>query len=99
MRWKMPCKSMKKKDILLYSSALMVRTQEKEKVARLVGGSAHSLRLRSDLLSGGKISLVLIFEQFFSSYKESVARRVESCKFLIVRQNRKLVGCSSRANF
>lgn len=43
----------------------MVRTQEKEKVARLVGGSAHSLRLRSDLLSGGKISLVLIFEQIF----------------------------------
>lgn len=65
MRWKMPCKSMKKKDIPLYSSALMVRTQEKEKVARLVGGSAHSLRLRSDLLSGRKISLVLIFEQIF----------------------------------
>lgn len=65
MRWKMPCKSMKKKDIPLYSSALMVRTQEKEKVARLVGGSAHSLRLCSDLLSGGKISLVLIFEQIF----------------------------------
>lgn len=65
MRWKMPCKSMKKKDIPLYSSALMVRTREKEKVARLVGGSAHSLRLRGDLLSGGKISLVLIFEQIF----------------------------------